>query len=71
MTPPISRAQLWRRAARAFESRNRNALSVEQVRQPDAGETPLSRSEIAYGVRQGLIAAQPARHLTATAGEPT
>lgn len=55
-----SRAQMRRRAARAFNNRNRLALSLEAVREPEPGETTLSRSEIAYGVRVGLIAASSA-----------
>lgn len=55
-----SRTQMRRRAMRAFNSRNRLALSLEAVREPEPGETALSRSEIAYGVRVGLIAAHPA-----------
>lgn len=58
MNRSTSRAQLRRTAARAFEHRNRLALSVEAVREPEGDETPLSRSEIAYGVREGLIARQ-------------
>lgn len=60
MTRSESRAQMRRRAARAFTNRNRQALSLEAVREPEPGETALSRSEIAYGVRVGLIAG-PAR----------
>ena len=61
MNRPTSRAQLWRRAARAFATRNRQALSLENVREPEPNETPLSRAEIAYGVREGLFAGHPAR----------
>lgn len=59
MNRPTSRAQLWRRAARAFAARNRQALSLEVVRDPEPNETPLSRAEVAYGVREGLIAPTP------------
>ena len=58
-----SRAQMRARAMRAFNSRNRLSLSLEVVRQPDPGETGLSRSEIAYGVRVGLIAQRPEQQL--------
>lgn len=61
MKNPMTRSQIWRRAARAFENRNRNALSVEEVRQPEPGETPLSRSEIAFGIREGLISTHQLR----------
>jgi hypothetical protein len=54
---PQSRTQIRKSAARAFHGRNRLALSVEAVREPEPGETALSRSEVAWGVREGLIAA--------------
>lgn len=60
MTKPQTRGQIRKSAVRAFHCRNRLALSIEAVREPEAGETALSRSEIAYGVREGLIAAHPA-----------
>lgn len=57
MNRPQTRGQIRKSAVRAFHCRNRQALSLEAVREPEAGETALSRSEIAYGVREGLIAA--------------
>lgn len=60
MNRPQTRAQIRKSAARAFHCRNRLALSVEAVREPMPDEVPLSRSEIAYGVREGLIAASSA-----------
>lgn len=60
MNRPQTRWEIRKLAARAFERRNRSALSLECVREPENDETPLSRSEIAIGVREGLIAAGPA-----------
>lgn len=60
MSKPQTRSQIRKSAGRAFAHRNRLALSLEAVREPDAGETALSRSEVAYGVREGLIAASSA-----------
>lgn len=65
MNRPQTRGQIRKSAVRAFHCRNRLALSVEAVREPEPGETALSRSEIAYGVRVGLIAASSAPALVA------
>jgi hypothetical protein len=63
MTPrPHSRAEVRKRAAIAFASRNRQLLTprgavvATAVREPDRGETPLSDAEVWHGVQRGLIA---------------
>lgn len=57
----MSRWQLRRAAARAFAFRNRAMFSSVGVREPEHGETPLSESEIEFGVRRGIIVeARPA-----------
>lgn len=56
---PHSRGEIRRRAAIAFATRNRSALSLSPMRKPIDGETPLSQAEVWHGVQRGLIA-QPA-----------
>lgn len=60
MNRPQTRSQIRKSAGRAFAHRNRQALSVPTVREPEPDEVPLSPSEISLGVREGLIAAHPA-----------
>lgn len=62
MNRPHSRAEIRKRAALAFASRNRQLLTprgipvATAVREPQQGETPLSDSEVWHGVQRGLIA---------------
>lgn len=68
MNRPQTRSQIRKSAGRAFAHRNRLALSIPAVREPENDETPLSPAEISIGVREGLIAAHSA-HARATAPE--
>jgi hypothetical protein len=63
MNRPQTRTQIRKSAGRAFAHRNRMALTIPSVREPEHDETPLSPAEISIGVREGLIAAgsAPAR----------
>jgi len=60
MNRPQTRWQIRKSAARAFTLRNRAALALFALREPDPGETRLSESEVLHGVRHGLIAEQTA-----------
>jgi hypothetical protein len=55
-----SRWEIRKAAARAFAFRNRNLLDGMNLREPDAGEMPLSVAEVEIGVRHGLISERAA-----------
>lgn len=72
MTPIQSPHQIRRAAATAFRRRQRHGPSADEqpstTRTPEGEETPLSASEVEFGVMRGLISPDATARAHAFAG---